>query len=168
VSGASSRKGRIVHLPEKKDLTQYDSAGLHFETDEGYTFVQAFRYGIVEKVLGEKYEPVITAEAGLRTGMHDTYMRWKLDAPYSSDSFLFGKLEAMKAVGVLPALIVFSDKICIAVPKEDVEKVRCISEIKREELPDFGSQNYTDAIIEVAVRKKLGDLEDDSWIDIVR
>jgi len=53
-------KGRIVHLPEKKDLTQYDSAGLHFETDEGYTFVQAFRYGIVEKVLDEKYEPVMT------------------------------------------------------------------------------------------------------------
>jgi len=74
----------------------------------------------------------------------------------------------MKAVGVLPALIVFSDKICIAVPKEDVGKVRCISEIKREELPDCGSQNYTEAIIEVAVRKKLGDLEDDSWIDIVR
>lgn len=161
-------KIRIVHLPKQKDLTRYDSAGLHFETDEDYTFVQAFRYGIVEKVLDEKYEPVMTAEAGLRTGMHDTYMRWKLYAPYISDSFLFGKLEAMKAVGVLPALIVFSDKICIAVPKEDVEKVRCIAEIKREELPDFGSQNYTDAIIEVAVRKKLGDLEDDSWIDIVR
>lgn len=161
-------KGRIVHLPEKKDLTRYDSAGLHFETDEGYTFVQAFRYGIVEKVLGEKYEPVITAEAGLRTGMHDTYMRWKLDAPYSSDSFLFGKLEAMKAVGVLPAMIVFSDRLCIAVPKEDVEKVQCIVEIKREEIPDFGSQNYMDAIIEAVMRKKLLDLEDDSWADITR
>jgi hypothetical protein len=161
-------KIRVVHLPKQKDLTRYDSAGLHFETDEGYTFVQAFRYGIVEKVLGEKYEPVITAEAGLRTGMHDTYMRWKLDAPYSSDNFLFGKLEAMKAVGVLPALIVFSDKLCIAVPKEDVEKVRCIAEIKREDLPDFGNQNYTDAIIEAAMRKKLLDPEDDSWTDITR
>ena len=164
-------KGRIVHLPEKKDLTQYDSAGLHFETDEGYTFLQAFRYGIVEKVLGEKYEPVITTKADLKTStnvMYNTYIRWKLGAYYNFDSFLFGKLEAMKAVGVLPALIVFSDKLCIAVPKEDVEKVRCIAEMKREDLPDFGSQNCTDAIIEVAVRKKLLDLEDDSWIDVIR
>lgn len=161
-------KGRIVHLPEKKDLTQYDSAGLHFETDEGYTFLQTFRYGLAKKVLDKKYEPVMTAEAGLRTGMYDTYMRWKLNAPYSFDRFLYGKLEAMKAVGVLPALIVFSDKICIAVPKEDVEKVRCIAEIKREELPDFGSQNYTDAIIETVMRKKLLDPEDDSWIDVMR
>jgi len=40
--------------------------------------------------------------------------------------------------------------------------------MKREELPDFGNQNYTDAIIEAAVRKKLLDLEDDSWIDVMR
>lgn len=161
-------KGRIVHLPEKKDLTRHDSAGLHFETGEGYTFLQTFRYGIAEKVLDKKYEPVITAEAGLRTGMYDTYMRWKLNAPYSFDSFLYSKLEAMKAAGVLPALIVFSDKLCIAVPKENVEKVRCIAEIKREDLPDFGDQNCTDAIIEAVMRKKLLDLEDDSWADITR
>jgi len=161
-------KGRIVHLPEKKDLTRHDSAGLHFETGEGYTYLQTFRCGLTEKVLDKKYEPVITAEAGLRTGMYDTYMRWKFNAPYSFDSFLYSKLEAMKAAGVLPAMIVFSDKLCIAVPKENVEKVRCRAEIKREDLPDFGDQNCTDAIIEAVMRKKLLDLEDDSWADITR
>jgi len=164
-------KGRIVHLPEKKDLTQYDSAGLHFETDEGYTFLQTFRYGLAKKVLDQKYKPVITTKADLKTStnvMYNTYIRWKLGTYYNFDGFLFGKLEAMKFVGVPPVLIVFSDKLCIAVPKEDVEKVRCIAEMKREDLPDFGSQNCTDAIIEVAVRKKLLDLEDDSWIDVMR
>ena len=161
---------RLFHIPNKKDLKRYNSAGLHFETKEDYAFVQVLRYGM-DKDLGEDYEPVMTVSGeDPKNDPYYTYMNCRQDAYYNFDLFLHGKLEAMKMVGLLPAMIGFPDRLCLAVPKKDVERARYIAEIKKEDLPEFDRfDNYVEAIIEAAVKKGMkAEIEDDSWIDIVR